>query len=131
MTRALAHTAACFSFALRNSRRITALEFHPTRDTLLVSGTPHTHTAAAPLLLFALPFSVAHHPTNSCSDRKHRAGDKGGQVAFWDYVDVFQKAVLDTNAVHMWLVSALKFLPNDADYVYTTSVDGTVQKARV
>jgi hypothetical protein len=59
------------------------------------------------------------------------AGDKGGQVAFWDFVDVFQKAVLDTNAVHMWLVSALKFLPNDPDYVYTTSVDGTVQQVNI
>ena len=30
------------------------------------------------------------------------------------------------SGVHPWLVSALKFFPDDGDYVYTASVDGTV-----
>ena len=61
------------------------------------------------------------------------SGDKRGQVAFWDHVQVFDKTVLEHGAAHMWLVTAFKFLPPsmDADHVYSASVDGTVCRINI
>ena len=61
------------------------------------------------------------------------SGDKRGQVAFWDHVQVFDKTVLEHGAAHMWLVTAIKFLPPsmDADHVYSASVDGTVCRINI
>ena len=74
------------------SRRVTALEFHPQRDTLILSA------------------------------------DKRGQLAFWDYQDVFDRTVLDSPAVHLWLISAVRFMGADGEYVYTASMDGSVAR---
>ena len=38
--------------------------------------------------------------------------------------------MLERNAVHLWLCCALRFLPQEPDYVYTASIDGTVCRAR-
>lgn len=61
------------------------------------------------------------------------SGDKRGQVAFWDYVRVFDKTVLDHGNVHMWLVTGTKFMPQnlDADHVYTSAVDGLLCRTNV
>ena len=73
-----------------HSRRVTAMEFHPAKSNLIVSG------------------------------------DKKGQLAFWDCEKVSERTVLDQGAVHMWLVTALRFLPQHRDYVFSSAVDGRV-----
>jgi WD40 repeat protein len=80
----------CAAVLKLHSRRITALEWHPRRSTLLVSG------------------------------------DKRGQLAFWDSQLVTERTVLEHGDAHQWLVSALRFLPQHADAVFSSSVDGTV-----
>ena len=61
------------------------------------------------------------------------SGDKRGQVAFWDHVRVVDKTVLEQGSAHMWLVSALRFLPpsQDADHIYSASVDGHVCRINI
>jgi DNA damage-binding protein 2 len=75
-----------------HSRRVTALEFHPARSSLLVSG------------------------------------DKRGQLALWSHAYVTEKTVVERGLAHQWLISAIRFLPSDLDYLYSSSVDGTVVK---
>jgi hypothetical protein len=38
--------------------------------------------------------------------------------------------VLDSPVVHQWLVTALRFMPDEPDYVFSAAVDGLVCKAR-
>jgi DNA damage-binding protein 2 len=50
------------------------------------------------------------------------------RLAFWDYVDVFERTVLDSPAVHLWLISAIRFMGADGEYCYTSSMDGSVAR---
>ena len=83
-----------------HSRRLTAMEFHPTRP-IIVSG------------------------------------DKRGQIGLWDFDRVFEKTVIESkiegaaHGIHSYLVSSIRVRPEDPDYFYSSSVDGTVCKVDI
>jgi len=58
------------------------------------------------------------------------SGDKRGQLGFWDCCAVTERTVLDQSPAgpHHWLVSAIRFLPQHPEHVFSASVDGGVAR---